>query len=312
MFAKTITLHLDFHKSLPTPKVSSQDWYYSKKLRTNLLGIYCANQQVIHCFMYDESIAGTGPNEVISILDYTLGKLQNDLAGRHDQLIVWCDNSPAQFKENYLFFYLDYLVRRGDFLRADLKFLLAGHSYSVCDRRFGNIQKIFDTQEIIQVPEQWATVLNNSGLSNVKVHWVTLDMIKDYKSFLKLQYVARNEDLLHEKFEVKNIAWLNFGYGEKMNAEGNLELVHHPDEVFIRFCIDPKELPKTVSYLKKKQATKLYPQLLSTLRHEKRPVRQDVKRHCVKLARKYLNENAERFYEALPCIDKDTDSDNDK
>ena len=34
------------------------------------MGIYCANQEVIHCFMYDESIAGAGPNEVITILDY--------------------------------------------------------------------------------------------------------------------------------------------------------------------------------------------------------------------------------------------------
>ena len=67
---------MDFHKSLPTPKVSSQDWYYSKKLRTSLMGIYCANQEVIHCFMYDESIAGVGLNEVISILDYFLKKLQ--------------------------------------------------------------------------------------------------------------------------------------------------------------------------------------------------------------------------------------------
>ena len=111
MASKTLTLHMDFHKSLPTPKVSSQDWYYSKKLRTSLMGIYCANQEVIHCFMYDESIAGVGPNEVISILDYFLKKLQTEQGrDRYDHLIEWCDNCPAQFKQNFQFFFMDYLV----------------------------------------------------------------------------------------------------------------------------------------------------------------------------------------------------------
>ena len=105
MASKTLTLHMDFHKSLPTPKVSSQDWYYSKKLRTSLMGIYCANQELIHCFMYDESIAGAGPNEVISILDYFLNKLQTEQGqDRYDHPIVRCDNSPAQLKQNFIFF----------------------------------------------------------------------------------------------------------------------------------------------------------------------------------------------------------------
>jgi len=128
--------------------------------------------------MYDETIAGTGPNGVISLLDYLLVKVHQE-QGKHQTLIVWVDNSPAQFKENYLFFYMDYLVKKGDFLRTDLKFLLEGHSYSFCDRRFGTIQKYLDNQETIQVPKDWATVLNKSHLLNIKVYWVSQEMIKD-------------------------------------------------------------------------------------------------------------------------------------
>ena len=103
-----------------------------------------------------------------------------------------------------------------------MKFLLEGHTYSVCDRRFGTIQNVFQRHEIIDIPRKWATVLENEGLSNVIVNWVTLDMIKDYKSFLRLRYVSRNEDLERERFEVKNIAWLNFGYGETVDDNGDL------------------------------------------------------------------------------------------
>lgn len=305
-FPKTLTLQLDFDKSLRTPKITSQDCYFSAKLRTHHLGMYCANDDNIYCFLYDECTASSGPNEVISLLDYLLIQIENKL-GKHDHIIIWCDNAPGQFKECFLFFYLDYIVRCGKFLRADLKFLLEGHTYSVCDRRFGTIQSIFQRQEIIDVPRKWATVLEREQLSNVVVNWVTLNMIKDYKSFLRLQYVRRNEDLEGEQFEVKNIAWLNFGYGETVDHNGELQLVHHPESVFVRFEMNSKQFPRKISFLKKRQGIKLRPELLTTVRQERRPVREDVKRSCVKLARKYLSEHAIRFYESLPSADEENE-----
>ena len=113
-------------------------------------------------------------------------------------------------------------------------------------------------------------------------------MIKDYKSFLKLKYggfTAR--DLQHEKFEVKEIAWINVGIGEQPDDRGNLKVVDHPDCAFVRFTIDPKQQPRLVSYTKKRQATSLRIDLLTTLRQELRPIREDVKQLCLNLARKY-------------------------
>ena len=132
-------------------------------------------------FFNDQTTGTTGPNEVISLLDYLIKPLQNEL-GRHDHLIIWSNNAPGQFKECFLFFYLDYIVRLGQFLWADFKFLLEGHTYSVCDRRFGTKQTLFKKHEIIAIPRQWATVLEESNLSNVEVSWVTLAMIKDFKN----------------------------------------------------------------------------------------------------------------------------------
>ena len=144
--ASTLTLQLDSDKSLKTPKVPAQDAYYSARVRTHLRGIYCANDGKIHCFFNDETSCTTGPKDVISLLDYLIQRLQNEL-GRHDHLIIWSDNAPGQFKECFLFFYLDYIVRLGQFLRADFKFLLEGHTYSVCDSRFGTIQMLFKKME---------------------------------------------------------------------------------------------------------------------------------------------------------------------
>ena len=128
---------MDYHKCLRTPNVSSQDSFYARKLRTNIFEIYCAHEDIIHCFFYHESIGGTGPIEVISLLNYPLKSLQ-ETHGEFHHLIPWADNSPAQF-------YLDHIVRKGDFLRVDLKFLLEGYSISTCEIPFGCIQQFFNT-----------------------------------------------------------------------------------------------------------------------------------------------------------------------
>lgn len=87
-------------------------------------------------------------------------------------------------------------------------------------------------------------------------------MIKDYKSWLRRQYISRTEDIHKEKFEVRRLAWLNFGYGEVADLEGKLELKHHPETVFLRFNIDTKEKPRVVSFYKTKQMTELNSDLL--------------------------------------------------
>ena len=65
--------------------------------------------------------------------------------GTFDQFIVWTDNAPSQFKDCFFFFYLNHLVQNKYFLRIDLKFLLEGHNYSTCDRRFACVQQFYDT-----------------------------------------------------------------------------------------------------------------------------------------------------------------------
>jgi len=261
----------------------------------------------MHCYFYDDTVASAGPTEVISILNCLLGTL-TEKYGTFDQLIVWTDNAPSQFKECYFFFYMDFLIKSNYFLRIDLKFLLEGHSYSICDRRFGCIQKFFDTQEKISVPQEWAKVLKNSHLTNIEVHWVTSELLKDYKTFLKLQYVARNVDIEGNKIEVRKIAWINFGYGEVHDEEGNLQLVKH-DDPYVRFKLDTMERPKIVSFCKKKQCVKITPEMLQPLGQEQRLVSWKVKKDCESLAQKYLSENAQRFYASMICSDEDESND---
>lgn len=61
-----------------------------------------------------------------------------------------------------------------------------------------------------------------------------------------------------------------------------MELTHHPETVFIRFNIE-------------KRSQKWF------RRYEQRPVNNQVRKDCLKLARKYLSERAQAFHASLAC-----------
>lgn len=159
----------------------------------------------------------------------------------------------------------------------------------------------------IEIPQEWATSLRNSHLRNVRSHWVSLHQIMNYKSYLKNKYTARSEDISGEKFEVRKIAFINFGYGEVPDEEGNLRLTKHNETAFIRFTMNTVEKPTIVSFVKKKQCEELNPGDLIPVRQDSRPVREDVRPNCIKIAQKYLSERALRFYTGLAAADEDSD-----
>lgn len=117
-----------------------------------------------------------------------------------------------------------------------------------------------------------------------------------------MKYVARSGDIECEKFEVRKIAFVNFGCGEITNQEGNLQLSWNTKTTFIRFTKDMREKPRIVLFVKKKQGVELnVAEHLVPVRLEKKPIRDDVKQDCIKLARKYLSETAKRFFASLPA-----------
>ena len=88
----------------------------------------------------------------------------------------------------------------------DLKFLLAGNTYSICDRSFGNIEKASKRMEIIESPADWTTKFRENAIANIEIQEVTLDMIKSYKKFLRNAYVSRNIDVDGNGFRVHKLA----------------------------------------------------------------------------------------------------------
>lgn len=74
----------------------------------------------------------------------------------------------------------------------------------------------------------------------------------NYKCYLKNKYIVRSEDISGEKFEVRKIVFINFGYGEILDEEGNLRFIKYSEIVFIRFIMDIVEKLIIVFFVKKR------------------------------------------------------------
>ena len=57
-----------------------------------------------------------------------------------------------------------------------------------------------------------------------------------------------------------------------MDDNEELQLVLHPESIFVRFRLIRREVPWKISIVKKKQATALRPEFLTMLREERKPV----------------------------------------
>ena len=77
--------------------------------------------------------------------------------------------------------------------------------------------------------------------------------------------------------------------------------------------MDTREKPRIVSFVKKKQGAELNAaEHLVPVRLERKPIHNDVKQDCIKLAQKYLSETAKRFFASLPASSgRETDDDDD-
>ena len=77
--------------------------------------------------------------------------------------------------------------------------------------------------------------------------------------------------------------------------------------------MDTREKQRIVSFVKKKQGVELNAaEHLVLVRLERKPIRDDVKQDCIKLAQKYFSENAKHFFASLPATSgRETDDDDD-
>ncbi len=306
--------HFDFQQNLPTPKLTVGQQFYLRLLWTYLFGVYSASTQITTAFMWHELLAKRGPNDVISCLSHFIF---HTLLGRSGAKwsIWWADNCPGQNKNNYIMWFFQDLIRRKVYTRIDVKFLVAGHTYGSTDRTFGMIERHTSKVETVYVPQQWYRHVRESAVgakTRVEVVEMKQGSFRNYRQHLRKLYTERNKDEDKQPLDFLNIVWFNFGRGEKVVNE-KLVLIDHPKVVWVRRTYNVHEVPRLVSYYKKRgvldgvdtRPLPLYTQYPIPI---KKPKADDLK----KLVIAYVPLTYRSFYAELPVIDDSEDISSDE
>ena len=303
--------HFDFQQNLPTPKLTVGQQFYLRLLWTYLFGIFSASTQMTTAFMWHELLAKRGCNDVISCIAHFIFHTPLGRTGAKWS-ICWADNCPGQNKNNYIMWFFQDLIRRKIYSRIDYKFLVPGHTYGSTDQAFGVIERYAARIDTVYTPHDWYKHVRDAGIGLKAIQVVEMEQsyFKDYRQHLRNIFTERNKDEDKQNLDFQNIAWFNFGIGER-EIGGNLVSVDHSTEVWVRHTYNVREKPRRVSYYKKKHSADLNtppPPLYSAYPIPIKKAKADDLR---KLVSEYVPMSSQSFYENIPVLEDQDSADSE-
>lgn len=197
----------DLMKTLATPVLSTGICYYKRQLWTYCFGVHNLGNNDVIMYVWDESIASRGPQEVGScILHY----IKNYVTSQ--KLIMYSDQCGGQNRNIKMAVLCNYIVASPSFTvnEIDHKFLVSGHSFLPCDQDFGLIEKQKKCHSEIHVPDDWKSVITSARKKNpFQIVNMTKNDFFSTKS-LEKQITNRKIDTTDQKVEWLKIQWLNY------------------------------------------------------------------------------------------------------
>lgn len=134
----------DLQAVVQLPKGEVSSFYYVSKLNAFNLSFINPNasEKLGHCFVWDESMAHRGANEIGSCVFYYLTERCKLKPGA--DVVLYSDNCAGQQKNQFLvalYVFLVHFQQETDIASITHKFLIRGHTQNVCDSMHSVIEK---------------------------------------------------------------------------------------------------------------------------------------------------------------------------
>lgn len=197
----------DLMSTLPTPDISTGIVYYKRQLWSYCLGIHNLSTNEAHMYIWNESVASRGPQEIGSCL---LNYIKNFV--KTSRLIMYSDQCGGQNRNVKLAVLCNYMIEKKLSMvqQIDHKFLVSGHSYLACDRDFGVIEKHKKGYNDIYVPNDWVKIIKGARKRNP---FVVIEMQKaDFISTEPLEKNITNRKKTNDGHPVNwlKMQWLKY------------------------------------------------------------------------------------------------------
>lgn len=172
-------------KQLPFPRLLPQptEQYRAKQLYLNNFGVYLASKSKMNCFTWSEYDGTKQSDEICS----TLWKIFDDLSDPELHFQSWSDNCVSQNQCWMVLFFHAWLVLGNHCKTSTLYFFLKGHTFTIPDLFFGNIeQKCKKTS--IEKPQHYHEVMESIGCNVVPM---SQSLFFDWSFLSKMFYKGR-------------------------------------------------------------------------------------------------------------------------
>lgn len=175
---KTIkVINFDLQKVLISPKTEVGNAYYSRKLSTYNFTVFDVDSTKAICYMWYESIAQRGSNEIASCLYKYLEQL-----GHVKECIFYSDSCTGQQRNLPFSTMCLYAVETLEIDQITHNYFERGHSQMEGDSVHARIEKATKRQDIL-IPFEWMMAVRNAKVNEPKysVCEIKTEDIKDFK-----------------------------------------------------------------------------------------------------------------------------------
>lgn len=229
----------DLQRSLEVPSISTSEAFYRRMLWVYNLCIYDEVRGKAYMYVWNESIASRGADEVFSCLYKYISEI---IPKDTQEIIAFSDTCPGQNRNIKTTTMLKKILAswpNQKLQRIEQRFFASGHSYNACDRCFSVIERQKKVSELVLIPQHWVNIISQAKKKDPTFTVVEMRR-KDFVSSARLQNIITNRK---KDRAGKKINWLRI---QRIIYERS-----KPFELFIEYYSSESQTPINVSLKKK-------------------------------------------------------------
>jgi len=276
----------DLEKVLNCPHVEASSYYYHRKLSLYNLSVYSLGSGDVYCYLWNETQAKRGANEIASCL---LKFLKKQVKAGYKSFVFFSDNCAGQNRNRFiatLWWYAVTTLR--NITSITHNYLDVGHTQNENDTVHSTIERV-SRRASLYTPEQWSAVIATA--SSKKSYNVTDMQVKDFLDFKTASQCVRNFAVTEDGDRVRWNKLCSMSFSSQ-----------NPDKMHIRYKFDKDstcvDLVKTPRETRKSRHTSLQlKQLYSKALPLPAAKYKDLMTLCQK---KLIPQGHHAFFKALP------------
>ena len=191
--SNVVTLVVDYCQNLDLRHLGGEqpgDTYYLSPIWLYCLGIVNVAEGRLYAYIYEESSAKKGMNNVASMLMYYIKSYLLNLHQRthhnhpKDELNIIMDNCGGQNKNNVVIRLGAYLCEVGYFKKVNFVFLVKGHTKNSADRMFNLLKQKWHKMQVYTYKQALESLAINDDVTIIDAS----NLHYDYAKFLNTVY----------------------------------------------------------------------------------------------------------------------------